>query len=182
MKSLTLASTVWLVMMFCVFVFSPPLHDMFFVFFQLACWALIAIGFCLLITTSVMAAKNKRYIAASLLCLTGLAGYYTIGFDLGRHVLFQLRKSHYEQLLAKANETGQVERDAGVTDLQAPGNHAFYWQRGILDNWVAVIFDPSHELAKINTETQPANLWSIFGGTYYRCQSMGDGWYICWFT
>lgn len=27
-----------------------------------------------------------------------------------------------------------------------------------------------------------SGLSDLFGGTYDRCQSMGGGWYICWFT
>ena len=60
----------------------------------------------------------------------------------------------------------------------------------MLDNWVAVVYDPTGDIARINiaknleelSNPAAADLVVMFGGTYYRCQDMGDGWYICWFT
>jgi len=182
MKFLNFASVIWFVAMLCVFIFSPPLTDVFFLFFDLGCLEMVAIGFVLVLWAIFETAKGRQNIAALVLCIAGLAGYYSIGFDVGRHVLFELRRPHYEQLLANANRTGKVDARDGHVDAQSPGKFAFYWQRGIMDNWVAVIHDSTHKIAGINATPKPTELIPIFGGEYYHCQDMGGGWYICWFT
>ena len=182
MKSLTLTTLAWFILMLTVFVFSPPLYESFFIFFHLARWAMVMLGFLLLLWATIVFTKRKRGLICFILCTIGLAGYFTIGFDLGRHVLFQIRKPHYEKLLAEANQTGTVVKNQGFSDTTSPGKHAFFWQRGVVDNWAGVIHDPSGTLGKIKDPSRNGNLSLIFGGTYYDCQYMGEGWYICWFT
>ena len=190
MKTLTLASLVWFTLMLGVFIFSPPLNEAFFMLFPFASWALVGVGVVLLSCAAVLFVRKRRGTIAMAACLIGLIGYYTVGFDLGRHVLFQIRRPHYEALLQHAKQTGSLPKGSGHVDLSSPAKFAFYWQRGVVDNWAGVVFDPTGDIARINIATNfdelynPAvsDLVGIFGGTYYHWQDMGDGWYICWFT
>jgi hypothetical protein len=107
-----------------------------------------------------------------------MALFFTSGFRLGRLALFQIRKPRYEKLLAEATSTRSVPRDAGHYEEGPPERFAFYWQRGIIDNWAGVVHDPTGEIMNLGRD----DIRLLFGGVIYKCEPLGDGWYLCWFT
>lgn len=119
--------------------------------------------------------------AALMIVLIGLTLYWTVGFQMGRRVWFEIRRNHYERLLAEATARGTVPLETGHTDDGPPRRFAFYWIRGIIDNWSGVVFDPSGDVMNVNNNPQAAERW-LFGGEMYRCESLGSDWYLCWFT
>ena len=131
---------------------------------------------------------RNRGLTILLICVIGITLYYShVGFKLGRYALFQTRKSTYVQQLADAQRLGHVQKDLGITEDRLAELHGFYWQRGMLDNFSLAVFDPSGKIAEINDcdgwdAIHSHELSKLFGGTFYRCQDVGGGWYICWFT
>lgn len=63
-----------------------------------------------------------------------------------------------------------VERDGQYVALQI-GN-------GLLDNWAAVVYDPSDSILSI----APAAREHLFGGRLVNCSRLFAGWYYCNFT
>lgn len=189
MHALTLLAAAWLALLLIVFVFTAPLADALFLLFPLLMVMFLLNGSVLAVVAVVTAKARWRRSAAvlALLVIGGSLYASNLGFRWGRVVLFQLRKPAYERQLARAIALGRVPDEIGCTDPGPPVIHGLYWQRGILDNYSLVIYDPSGKIADINQmegwDAIHANrLSDLFGGTYYKCQAVGGGWYICWFT
>jgi hypothetical protein len=189
MKPPLLMAISWFALLWMLFVFTAPLSQALFILFPPVLAAVLLAG-CLIavIALATIRRGHRRSIAVLAICLTGFTLYYSnAGFEWGRYVLFQMRKPTYVRQLAEAERLGQVPEELGCTDNGPPKLHGFYWQRGVLDNWSVVVYDPSGRIAKINDargwdEIHSNDLSNLFDGTYYRCQDVGGGWYICWFT
>ena len=188
MKLLIVTSLVWFAFLWLLFILRDPLIDIFFILYLPVHWGLFAAGCVIAAISFVTIYRNWQQGTFSLtVCIIGIILFFTIGFDSGRYVLFQIRKPDYENQLNRANSTGRVDKGSGHTETGPPKLHAFYWQRGIIDNWSGVVYDPTGRIERINDsngwdEVQDHELAGLFGGLYYRCQNVGDGWYICWFT
>ncbi|MDP7034634.1 MAG: hypothetical protein QF752_09100 [Planctomycetota bacterium] len=189
MKPPLIVALIWFASLGLLFVFTAPISQALFFLFPVILWAVLFAG-CLIAIVALATVKrdHRRGGAVLVICLIGFSLYYSnVGFEWGRYVLFQIRKPMYVQQLAEAKQRGHVSEDLGRTDNGPPKLHGFFWQRGILDNWSVVVYDPTGRVAKINDangwdEIHSHDLSSLFGGTYYRCQHVGGGWYICWFT
>lgn len=189
LKSLLFYAIAWLCVLLVGFVFAAPLSDFLFMFMPLLTWSMILAGGLLAILGMVsIKSEPRQCIAVLVICALGFTLYYSnLGFEWGRLALFQIRKPTYVQQLAEAHKQGRVPEAIGLTSDGPKKFHGFYWQRGLLDNFSMVVHDPSGEIARINEangmdEVHANELSDLFGGTYYRCQAMGGGWYICWFT
>lgn len=189
MKPTMIAAVLWLLAMVALFVFMAPLADALMLLTVLVLGPLLVVGGVIAMVGLLTVRRDWRHAVAVLaICGTGFLLYSSnMGFVWGRHVLFQLRKPDYVRQLAAAEALGEVPEGQGSTDPGPPVVHGFYWQRGMLDNWSAVVYDPTGRIAAINdaedwNAIHRSGLSDLFGGTYYRCQSMGGGWYICWFT
>lgn len=189
MKPPLFAALLWLLAMAALFVFMAPLADVL-MFLTVLVLVPLWVGGGVIALLGLLTIKRdwRRGVAVLAICAAGsLLAYSNLGFVWGRHVLFQLRKPAYVRQLATAEELGEVPEGQGYTDPGPPVVHGFYWQRGMLDNWSAVVYDPTGRIAAINDAEDwdaihNSSLSDLFGGTYYKCQSMGGGWYICWFT
>jgi hypothetical protein len=190
--SLTTAAVCWLLALLLFFVFTPLLAEKLWVLYLLPYWGMVAAGVVLLIVALVRAKRQFRAVVPTLVMVgLGLALFFTSGFRLGRQGYFQLRKGHYEALLEEVVRTGEMPPHSGELDEGPPLRYAFYWQRGVTDNWVAVVHDPTGLVIRVN-EVRPdlENLhdpkWSeavaLFGGHLYRCEHLEGDWYLCWFT
>ncbi len=189
MKPPLTLTIVWLVSFCLLFVFMAPLAQaLFLLYLPIQIAILLAGGLLSIIALATLKRDYRRGAAVLTICLVGFFLFYSnFGFVWGRYVLFQIRKPTYVQQLADAERVGRVPEDLGYTHDGPPKFHGFYWQRGILDNWSAVVYDPTGSIAEINDadgwdEIHAHELSNLFGGTYHRCQNVGGGWYICWFT
>ena len=188
MKPPLATTIVWFFILNLLFICNDPLSEFMYIFYDLIRWGMILIGALLAVMACVTFSRLRlRSMIVLLLCVIGTACFYSVGFQYGRYVLFQMRKVGYEQQLTLAQEAGEAPRELGRTDDGPPQLFAFYWRRGSLDNWSAVIFDPTGDIPRINDaetwdEIHAHDLSRLFGGTYYRCQPVGNHWYICWFT
>lgn len=183
----------WFVALLLLFVFDAPLSDaLLFLPFR---WCFIAVP-CGLMLWALQAwafskpRNHNQLIAMTVTCAVGLTLYFTIGFQFGRRVLFEIRQPHYEAMLASAMVTGEIPGGDGHVESGPPQRFAFYWQRGVTDNWVGAVYDPTGDIARINhindwsdrNDPEVDGLVELFGGTFYSCESVGGGWYLCWFT
>jgi hypothetical protein len=189
MPPLITAAAAWLSTLLIVFVFWAPLADALFVLFPLLLIPLFIAGVFLALTALVTVKHNWRrtVVVMGLLSLGGALYASNLGLAWGRLILFQIRKPGYVRQLARAEQQGRVPDHLGATDDGPPTLHGLYWQRGLLDNYSLVVYDPSGRVAEINTmhdwqAIHSSDLSTLFGGTYYKCQDVGGGWYICWFT
>jgi ABC-type transport system involved in multi-copper enzyme maturation permease subunit len=188
MKHPLIVATIWFVSLWLLFIFATPLTESLFILYLPVHWGIFLAG-CVIATIAFATRSRNRLRSVSALCLcaVGFVLFFTVGFDCGRYVLFQIRKSVYEQQLTQAKQLGHVPHELGRTESGPPDLYAFYWSRGVTDNWSGVVYDPSGQVAKINDAhgwdaIHAHDLSNLFGGTYYRCQKVGGGWYICWFT
>ena len=188
MKPPLVVATIWFTSLWLLFIFAAPLTESLFIFYLPVHWGLFLTGCVIAVFTCATFSRNRpRGVAALFLCVFGFVLFFSVGFDWGRYVLFQIRKPAYLQQLAQANQRGHVPDGLGYTENGPPKLHAFYWQRGVVDNWSGVVYDPTGRIAEINDsvgwdEIRSHDLSDLFGGTYFRCQNVGGGWYICWFT
>ena len=125
-QPLTICDFVWLVLLLLAFVFTPPLFEMFSVLFYFARWVLVVAGVFLAVVAAANIGRHDHGFVSMAVCLVGLALYFTVGFELGRHVLFEIRKPHYARFLLQAKQTGTVLGDIGVFDSSASAKFAFY--------------------------------------------------------
>ena len=139
----------WFVVLLLFFVFSTPLAEWIWMLYIVPHYGLVLIGVGLVVASVVQSVRKKAVQVVPLVAsLLGLVLFFSVGFRGGRLALFALRESRYEKLQAEATRTGLVDGDAGVIEEGPPVRYAFYWQRGLLDNWVGVVHDPSGELMK----------------------------------
>lgn len=78
-----------------------------------------------------------------------------------------------------------------VIDPGAPIRVAFRQPGGILDNWVAIVYDPTGEVLKAREFKADWSNWNapalqevkaLFGGDLRWAESLGGNWYRCSFT
>lgn len=184
-----ITACIWFLVLCALFVFDAPLAQLLFLLIIPLQWSWLVLGAVIAFFALVTARYNlKRDCVILIICLVGFALYFSnLGFVMGRHALFQIRKSTYVEQLAASQELGFVPAELGMTNDGEPPLYGFFWQRGMLDNFSLAVYDPTGNIGKINDcETWDSihlsKLSKLFGGTYHHCQEMGDGWYICWFT
>jgi len=147
-------------------------------------------------------AENRRSavptILASpiLLCLVILAAWPSL--FLGRHVgdlsRLALNYHHYERIIAKARADQKEEwyaEDGGVTysvDAGPPVRVAFN-PAGMLDNWSAIIFDPTGEMLMADgfdpttgKFRAPDKITKLFYGDLVTCHRLWGNYLSCSFT
>ncbi len=178
------------------FTFYPDLSELFFFGIVLLHFGLIAANV-ILIGFGLWLFRKHRGLA-SVAVVSGvilLFAFYTFGFGLGENLRFALLRSHYEKRLAVVLEARKEGRAITGNDFQTdkgpPVRIAFYWMRGVTDNWAGLVHDPTRMLKDFDDrpdrsredDSRTADVvrdW--FGGTLYRARHMSGDWYLCWFT
>jgi hypothetical protein len=191
MTSLPIMAVIWFIGLLILFVLSPILSEWLWLGYLPIYFGAPILG------VAIGAASLRRFRRsprpaklALLIAACGITLFFLGGFSLGRIVLFQFRKPHYEHLLQKAQSGTLISQSDGVIDPGPPPRFAFYWDRGVIDNWVGCVYDPTDLLREATTGFGPSNLHDpnmahivrLFGGDLYRCQHLQGHWYLCWFT
>lgn len=191
MKTVTIIATVWGILLCLLFVFAPILAELLWVGYLGIHWAFPLAGAVLFIVAIILSIRRRKVVWGSIvITIVGLVLFFTEGFRFGRLALFEIRRPRYERLLEESERSGEVPDGEGYTDDGPPVRHAFFWQRGVVDNWAGVVYDPSGLVAKVNGSSGWDDLydprWSnavrLFGGTLYHCERLSGDWYLCWFT
>jgi hypothetical protein len=111
---------------------------------------------------------------------------------LSQDVRFRLSKEHYERRLAEVL-AGKVTSRADVAGIEfgPPDRVAFYWKRGVTDNWVGLVYDPTGEVLQAREFRRDWSNWTdpklekvrdLFGGSMCGARHLTGPWFICWFT
>jgi hypothetical protein len=119
-----------------------------------------------------MALKQRKiiYWQAILIVVLSVSIALTYRIPLTTDFRFFLLRPYYESQLAKVRSGESI---AGVqTEHQLV---AFAWNRGILDRWVGLVYDPTESLSL------PRSI-QIFGGLVYKIHHLDKGWYLCYFN
>jgi hypothetical protein len=144
-------------------------------------WGFIAVGVILALVSfrQVMSGRENRSSAAAALFLsvTGLVLMFAGRELLSQDVRFLLSKAHYERRLTEVI-AGEGTGGADVAEIEhgPPDRVAFYWKRGVTDNWVGLVYDPTGEAGNPGTGAD------LFGGLMTRSRHLTGFWYLCWFT
>ena len=192
MKSDSIVASLWFLVLCLLFIFSAPLTETLWLIAPLLQLAWVALGLVLIVIAIVFWVKRRRRtVFPILLIASGILFFFTSGFRVGRFVLFQIRKDRYETLLREVETTRKICEGEGAIDNGPPLRYVFYWERGVSDNWVGLVYDPSGEVMKANQFKSDWSNWdapelqevkSLFGGDMLDSEHVEGPWYICWFT
>lgn len=171
-KNLLFRASSLAVIFFGVAIFIVDLLNIFWilVFFQIA--ILLAVAIIFSSQMLLMAIKKCKIIylqAIAIVISSGLiASIYIV--PLSTDVRFFLLRPYYESQLAK------VQSGENVVEIKKEKNLvAFYWYRGVVDNWVGLVYDPTKSLSLPQSQ-------NIFGGIVYKIHHLDGGWFICYFS
>lgn len=122
---------------------------------------------------------------------------FSVGSLSGAWIRLANNRVHYEEIVASLQADrldpadGQHQVERGITfiaDVGPPLRVAFN-PEGILDNWTAIVFDPSHivtHAAGFNPASgklaTPDNVTKLFGGDLVGCRRLGGSYFLCSFT
>ena len=114
-------------------------------------------------------------------------------FSAAAHVHFLQDRRIYEEII-KLEQRGYFGRNAGpgseyggvefaVDRSSGVKRFAFTTNSGVMDNWAAVIYDPSDEVRLAQgLNAAPPHIRMLFGGDLVACRSLTDHYYSCSFT
>ncbi len=108
--------------------------------------------------------------ASATLVITAWAGALIFASDLSTNVRFGLLRPYYEAKLRDVH--AGVGEDRGQREGPLV---AFYWLRGVADNWVGLIHDPSNTLRLPDAK-------AAFGGDMVSLVRLDDHGFLCTFT
>jgi hypothetical protein len=191
MKTINWCTIVWAILLAALFIFTPPLQDALWAFYLPLPYLPVLPAAILLIVTLVRGFRSawSRTLPALVILVAGLSLLFTSGFALGRRAYFEIRKSHYEEVLAASLRTGTIPENEGRADPSRPKQYALYFQRGFRYHWVGAIYDPFGEVMRVNEagryeqlqDSSGEDIHGWFGGILVRAEDVGGGWYLCWF-
>ncbi len=112
---------------------------------------------------------------------------------------FRQHRAAYDRIVADelarpVYDRTPVDREVGGvryrTEIGTARRIGFPQPGGFLDNWEAVIFDPTREVATARgwergmngSYTASAEVIEIFGGALLACKHIDGNYYRCWFT
>ena len=175
------ASSIWLVAIiactiFTKDLFAPFLNPHTFLAFGLWGAAAFIVGFAI---RSVV--KEKRGVVAIVIVVVGAALIIIFGDRLAIDARFAMARADYETELERIRE-GQPASHPDFAYMEETGaglRVAFYWKRGIVDNWSGIVFDPSDSLADASLSSGQR---SYFGGDLIYSRHLSGHWYLCGFT
>lgn len=197
MRLLLACGAIWLVALGCTVVFDQEVRAALWVAAVLWWGLLDLIGVALTIGAlrRVPQAARSRRLGLALVPIVALAAFHLTG-DHWVHLLrFRLARSEYEARLARIEAAPPAGRFGRVDDcLIEPGpplRVAFILPGGILDNFQAIVYDPTAAVLRVNATRNDPSRWHdpalmpvrvLFGGTLISAEPLGGPWYFCRFT
>lgn len=191
-------SHVWLVLLFLFWFFADDLLAILWVmtlplWLALYLWRLVLIIVCLV---HLIKDKDKRAPLVSLsVLIAALLFLHTVGIGWLQTLRFQFKKRQYEATVARilADQASTQQEESGRDCLidEGPPLRVAFIQHGILDNFVAIVYDPTGLVMEANKFKRDWSNWSdpklahakrLFGGDLLWAQPLGGHWYRCDFT
>lgn len=160
-------------------VFSRDLEELLWFYYDPLLIGLVWLAGVLIFVFSAIQIRKHHRTAIACLLVLAFGSTASIKRDyLAVALRFWLSQAHYEDRVQQVLSTGAGAKAKDVAGIE--GNRvAFYWYRGVTDNWVGLVFDPSDSLAE--------QKWSrgqkeYFGGDLISARHLDGHWYLCVFT
>ena len=183
-----------------VAVLSSPFGEYLWLLAALAPLVLAAVSIaCVLFAIGNWQSRRRSSLLAGALGFAVCFGFLRLNPHFTSGVRFALQRASYEEkvriiLQAKA-EGRDVEKlnisDFAYLDDGPPVRVSFFWFRGVTDNWVGLVFDPTDEVMKANQFKRDWSNWNdpnlqgikrLFDGDLYYAEHLSGHWYLCGFT
>ncbi|MGH0223190.1 hypothetical protein NKY68_24460 [Sinorhizobium meliloti] len=151
-------------------------------------------------STRLAAARVVDIVAApgvAVIVLALSAPIFSVGSLSRAWISLANNRAHYQEIVASLQAGGrdpadgqpQVERGITfISDVGPPLRVAFN-PEGILDNWSAIVFDPTQVVMRADgfdpissTFAAPDSITKLFGGDLVRCRRLSDSYFFCSFT
>lgn len=106
---------------------------------------------------------------------------------LWAHLELRGNRSTYEQIIEQAG-AGDPTPEEVVLDEGSPQRVAFRWGAGLIDNWRAIVHDPTGLVLEANGsggaeyDSAAGRARLLFGGELFRVIHLSGPYYLCWFT
>lgn len=123
---------------------------------------------------------RRALVGGAIVGISGAAAFYYSDF-LSIDVRFRVSQPYYEMRLREILESDHFVAADDVAGIEGTGESrvAFIWNRGVTDNWVGLIHDPSDSLLD---ETLSSGQADYFGGRLVFARHLNGHWYLCGFT
>ena len=200
-KNLLAASLTWLVLLALSVFFQDQLYAALWVLSGLWWLTLYAGGAALVVGAMVLLVKaqpsHRLGLATPLIVpLAAFLFLHLVGSGWVFALRFHLNKRYYEAAVARVKAAAPAQRDkvAGRdcnVDHGPPLRIAFIEPGGFLDNYTAIVYDPTGLVMKANQfkgdwsnweEPKLAHVKQLFGGDLVWAEPVGGPWYRCGFT
>lgn len=186
----------WLLAICFFVVFEWEIAETLWLLAPLVRGGLIGVGLVIMLLAALTFRRNRRIAAiACVIMATGLMAFFTLGPELGARVRFALVRSEYERRVAEILRAHDIaatpQSDDCRIDVGPPVRIAFKRGGGLVDNWTAIVYDPSGEVLKARQFKADWSNWDdpalrgvkhLFGGDLRWAEPLGGNWYQCSFT
>lgn len=201
MKSLSIASSVWLGVLFVHCLFSHEIRKALWIG-DLAVVAVLALAGCTLAVLWASAAyRTRQRFLGVLVCATCLMATLVFVFTpygalVGTYFRFYRHLEQYKVIVAQVSQldtstlSEMQHYPDYIIDKGPPVRIAFIWD-GMVDNWIGIVYDPSGEVLRANSFKRDWSNWKdpqleqvkgLFGGDLFRTRRLWKHWYFCSFT
>jgi hypothetical protein len=181
-RRLLITATIWGFGLLTMLVYSRDLEEaLWFLYDPLLIGFVWFLGVVIFILAAIRIRKQQRAAIACLVVFVFGALAFMCEDYLTTNVRFRLSQSHYEkrlQAVLTSEVTAKADDLAGVEGTISK-RVAFYWIRGVTDNWVGLVFDPTDSLAEPGLSRGQAQ---YFGGHLVSVRHLNGHWYLCTFT
>jgi hypothetical protein len=154
-----------------------------------------------IVVRQVRARQKPRLWPRLSLCIIGLIAaiclaptMLSLGQGVTRYARIEYSKPNYLEIV-RGVEAGHLVSDSAFTGSGEFANQRFVVEEilgkrligftlpgGLLDNWSAIVYDPSGILKQTQGSFVPDNFISLFGGTLVSCDHAYGPWWSCGFT
>lgn len=122
---------------------------------------------------------------------------FSAGSLSGAWISLASNRVHFEEIVASLQAGGrdpadgqrQVERGIAFIADRGPPLRVAFNPEGILDNWSAIVFDPTQAVMRADgfdpisgKFAAPDSITKLFGGDVVRCRRLSDNYFFCSFT
>lgn len=181
-RRLLITATIWGLGLLAMVVYARDLEEaLWFLYDPLLIGFVWFVGVVIFILAAIRIRKQRRAAISCLLVFVFGSLAFVCEDYLTANVRFRISQSHYEKRLETVLTSDGVERADDVAGVEGTASKrvAFYWIRGVTDNWVGLVFDPTDSLAEpalSRGQTQ------YFGGDLVSVRHLNGHWYLCAFT
>ena len=178
---LSILAIIWLIVAVLGTVFEMDMYRRMSLLAAPVWWGLIAMGAIMALAAlrNSMPDRDGCRSARVALAITvsGLVLLVSFREYLSEDFRFLLSRAHYERRVAEVlSGKGAGDKEVAGIERGASTKVAFYWIRGVTDNWAGLVYDPAGEVGNVDSGG------GLFGGQLTHSRHLTGPWYLCWFT